>query len=551
MMGMMRWMTIWICRVARDVGFLAVGSKGHLDTEGYAEVVFPSLSDAIRRKGTSILCGSQSIYHRHQRSSSFSNKRRIASRSSQGLLPLLTNIGGRGSSIGTGHSDDELSTNFGELDLEALCRLDGRRWSSCRSQDGLDIVALNGDGEEEGTPENIQSLTKKYKPLFFDEVIGQNIVVQSLINAISKGRIAPVYLFQGPRGTGKTSTARIFASALNCRSTEETKPCGYCTECADFNSGQTRYLWEVDATNKKGIDKVRNLLKKVSQWPPTGSSRYKIFLIDECHLLPSKMWLAFFKFLEEPPQRVVFIFITTDPDNVPRTVQSRCQKYLFSKIKDGDIVARLRKISTKENLDAELDALDLIALNAEGSLRDAETMLGQLSLLGKRITTSLVNELVGLVPDEKLLELLELSMSSETAQTVKRARDLMDSGFDPMVLMSQLASLIMDIIAGTYNVVDIKYSHSFFGGQSLTEAELERLKHALKLLSEAEKQLRVSSDRSTWFTATLLQLGSVPSPDLTQSSSSRRQSSGTTEEDPSSASELRFTSRIRCSLFTS
>ncbi|KAJ9141440.1 hypothetical protein P3X46_031978 [Hevea brasiliensis] len=497
----------------------------------------PSLSDTIRRKGTSILCGRQSMYHRRRHSSSVSNKRRIAPRSAQGLLPLLTNSDGRGgSSIGTGHSDDELSTNFGELDLEALSRLDGRRWSSCRSQDGLEIVALNGDGEEEGTPENIRSLSQKYKPLFFGEVIGQSIVVQSLINAISRGRIAPVYLFQGPRGTGKTSTARIFASALNCRSAGQTKPCRYCMECADFISGKTRDLWEVDGTNKKGIDKVRNLLKKVSQWPPTGSSRYKVFLIDECHLLPSKMWLAFLKFLEEPPQRVVFIFITTDPDNVPRTVQSRCQKYLFNKIKDGDIVARLRKISTEENLDVELDALDLIALNADGSLRDAETMLDQLSLLGKRITTSLVNELVGVVPDEKLLELLELSMSSDTAETVKRARDLMDSGVDPIVLMSQMASLIMDIIAGTYNVADAKYSNSFFGGRSLTEAELERLKHALKLLSEAEKQLRVSSDRSTWFTATLLQLGSVPSPDLTLSNSSRRQSSRTTEEDPSSAS---------------
>ncbi|KAF9690334.1 hypothetical protein SADUNF_Sadunf01G0184700 [Salix dunnii] len=499
----------------------------------------PSLSDTLRRKGSSMLCGSQSLYHRRRRSWSISNKRRIGSRTGHVLLPLLTNSGDGigGSSIGTGLSDDELSTNYGELDLEALSRLDGRRWSSCRSQDGLEIVALNGDGEEEGSPENMRSLSQKYKPVFFSELIGQNIVVQSLANAISRGRIAPVYLFQGPRGIGKTSAARIFASALNCTSAEEIKPCGYCRECSDFISGNTRDLWEVDGTDKKGIDKVRYLLKKISHRPPLGSSHYKIFLIDECHLLPSKMWLAFLKFLEEPPQRVVFIFVTTDPDNVPRTVQSRCQKYLFNKIKDGDIVARLRKISKEENLDVELGALDLIALNADGSLRDAETMLDQLSLLGKKITTSLVNELVGVVSDEKLLELLELAMSSDTAETVKRARDLMDSGVDPLVLMSQMASLIMDLIAGTYNVVDAKHGDSLFGTQNLTEAELERLKHALRLLSEAEKQLRISSDRSTWFTATLLQLGSTTSMDLTQSSSSRRQSSRTTEEDPSSASK--------------
>ncbi|KAI4296131.1 hypothetical protein L6164_036115 [Bauhinia variegata] len=499
----------------------------------------PSLSDAIRRKGSSILCGSQTIYPRHRRSLSTSNKRRISSRSTQGVLPLLTSSGDfrGGSSLGTGRSDDELSTNFGELDLEGLSRLDGRRWSSsCRSQEGLDIVALNGEGDEESTPDNTRTFSQKYKPKFFSDLIGQNIVVQTLVSAVSRGRIAPVYLFQGPRGTGKTSTARIFAAALNCLAPYDSKPCGYCRECTDFVSNKSRHLLEVDGTNKKGMDSVRYILKKLSVGSSSAYSQYMFLVIDECHLLPSKTWLAFLKFLEEPPQRVVFIFITTDPDNVPRTIQSQCQKYLFNKIKDGDIVARLRKISTEENLDVETDTLNLIAMNADGSLRDAETMLEQMSLLGERITTSLVNELIGVVSDEKLLELLELAMSSDTAETVKRARELMDSGVDPIVLMSQLASLIMDIIAGSYTVIDANPGDSFFGGRSLNESELERLKQALKLLSEAEKQLRSSSERSTWFTATLLQLGSMPSPDLTPSDSSRKQGSKTTEEDPSSAS---------------
>lgn len=516
----------------------------------------PSFSDTLRRKGSSILCATQSIYSRHHRRSSFSalqpHKRRMSSRNARGargggggVVPLLTSTSSGdvrhcSSSIGIGRSrtdDDELSTNFGELDLEGLSRLDGRRWSSsCRSQEGLEIVPLNED-EEGSSSENSRSFSHKYKPLFFGELIGQTIVVHSLVNAVSRGRIAPVYLFQGPRGTGKTSTARIFAAALNCVASDEGKPCGYCGECADFVSGKSCDLVEVDGTNKKGIDKARYMLKRLAAGSSSvASSRYTVFVIDECHLLTSKTWLGFLKFLEAPPQRVVFIFITSDLDNVPRTIQSRCQKYLFNKIKDGDIVTRLRKISTQENLDVETDALDLIALNADGSLRDAETMLEQLSLLGKRITTSLVNELVGVVSDEKLLELLELAMSSDTAETVKRSRELMDSGVDPMVLMSQLAGLIMDIIAGSYAVVDTKPDGSFFGGRSLNETELERLKNALKLLSEAEKQLRTSSERSTWFTATLLQLGSVPSSDVTQSSSSRRQSCKTTEDDPSSAS---------------
>ncbi|XP_057505590.1 protein STICHEL-like [Actinidia eriantha] len=272
------------------------------------------------------------------------------------------------------------------IDRSRLVALSTRKLSLPANQDGQELQGKvpkillfveTGEGEEEGsTPENIGSLSQKYRPMFFEELIGQNIVVQSLMSAISRERIAPVYLFQGPRGTGKTSTARIFAAALNCLATEETKPCGVCKECADFISGKVRDLREVDSSSKKGIDTVWHILKKKSRW--------------------------------------------------------------------------LRKISSVENLDVESDALDLIALSADGSLRDAETMLDQLSLLGKRIKTSLVNELVGVVSDEKLLELLELTMPSETTETVKKSQRVDGLGVDLMVVMSQLATLIMDIIARTY-----------------------------------------------------------------------------------------------------
>ncbi|KAL9306128.1 Protein STICHEL-like 1 [Arabidopsis thaliana] len=490
----------------------------------------PSFSDTLRRKGSSILCGSQSVYRRHRHSSGRFNKQKLALRSAKGVLPLLKYGGDSrgGSSIGIGYSDDDLSTDFGEIDLEAQSRLDGRRWSSCcKSQDG------EREEEEEGgsTPESIQSLSQKYKPMFFDELIGQSIVVQSLVNAVKKGRVAHVYLFQGPRGTGKTSTARILSAALNCDVvTEEMKPCGYCKECSDYMLGKSRDLLELDAGKKNGAEKVRYLLKKLLTLAPQSSQRYKVFVIDECHLLPSRTWLSLLKFLENPLQKFVFVCITTDLDNVPRTIQSRCQKYIFNKVRDGDIVVRLRKIASDENLDVESQALDLIALNADGSLRDAETMLEQLSLMGKRITVDLVNELVGVVSDDKLLELLELALSSDTAETVKKARELLDLGADPILMMSQLASLIMDIIAGAYKALDEKYSEAFLDRRNLTEADLERLKHAMKLLSEAEKQLRVSTDRSTWFIATLLQLGSMPSPGTTHTGSSRRQSSRATEE---------------------
>ncbi|KAK3039440.1 hypothetical protein RJ639_029239 [Escallonia herrerae] len=156
-----------------------------------------------------------------------------------GLIPLLTSSGDGqgGSSFATGQSDDELSTNYGGLDLEALSRLDGRRWSSsCRSQEGLELVAVNRDGEEESMTESIRSLSQKYRPVFFEELIGQNIVVQSLMNAILRGRVASLYLFQGPRRTGKTSTARVLAAALNCLASNKTKPCGV---IKDANANET------------------------------------------------------------------------------------------------------------------------------------------------------------------------------------------------------------------------------------------------------------------------------------------------------------------------
>ncbi|XP_010496095.1 PREDICTED: protein STICHEL-like 1 [Camelina sativa] len=494
----------------------------------------PSFSDTLRKTGTSMLCGSQSVYRRHRHSSGRYDKQKLALRSAKGVLPLLKYGGNSrgGSSIGFGYSDDDLSTDFGELDLEAQSRLDGRRWStSCRSQDE------GGEEEEGSTSGSIQSLSHKYKPMFFDELIGQGLVVQSLMNAVKKGSIAHVYLFQGSRGTGKTSTARILSAALNCDlATQDMKPCGYCKECSDYMLEKSRDLLELDAGKKNGAKKVTYLLKKLLTLAPQSSPRFKVFVIDECHLLPSKTWLSLLKFLENPLQKVVFICVTTDLDNVPRTIQSRCQSYLFNKVRDGDIVVRLRKIASDENLDVESQALDLIALNADGSLRDAETMLDQLSLMGKRITVDVVNELVGVVSDDNLLELLELALSSDTAETVKKARELLDVGADPILMMSQLASLIMDIIAGAYKALDEKYSEAFLDGRNLTEADMERLKHALKLLSEAEKQLRVSTDRSTWFIATLLQLGSMPSPGTTHTGSSRRQSTRGTEDPPSSIS---------------
>lgn len=465
----------------------------------------PSFSDSVRRKVTNMVSRNQTTLQKESPLSNYNYKRsiRLLNCTREGL-PLLTDTGEDGASSEEGTSDGR-STNIGELDMEATYKLERRMKSRHRSQEQMELALTPGSRELAIYEDRHRSLSQKYRPRSFDELVGQNMVVQTLVNAILRGKIAPVYLFQGSRGTGKTSTARIFAAALNCLSPENLRPCGFCRECIDFGSGRSVDVKEVDATNSNGIEKVKALLKNVALAP--SFSRFKVFIIDECHMLTSETWTALLKSLEEPPRHVVFIFITTDSDKMPRTAVSRCQKYLFPKIKDAEIVSRLQKLAIQENLEVESDALDVIAAKSDGSLRDAETMLDQLSLLGQRITLSMLHELIGVVSDDKLLDLLELALSSDTARTVKRTRELMDSGIEPMTLMSQLATLIMDILAGSYKLADAKHKGTFFRRHALTEEELERLRRALKILSEAEKQLRVSNDQTTWLIAALLQFG--------------------------------------------
>ncbi|XP_059304056.1 protein STICHEL-like 2 [Lycium ferocissimum] len=363
----------------------------------------------------------------------------------------------------------------------------------------------NGVASHSESPRN---LSQKFRPKSFTEMVGQNVVSRSLLNAISIGRINPFYLFHGPRGTGKTCASRIFAAALNCLSPDAEKPCGLCRDCVLYFSGRSKDVREVDSLKINKMERVRLIIKNAVA--PPVSSKFKIFIIDECHLLREETWTSILNHLEELSRHVIFIMITPDLDKLPRSAVSRSQKYHFSKIKELDISTRLREICEDEGLDFNQDALDFIACKSNGSLRDGEIMLEQLSLLGKRITMPLVYELIGAVSDDELLELLHLALSSDTSNTVKRARELMRSRIDPMQLVSQLANLIMDILAGKCQTSACEVKDRLFSGH-ISEAEKQQLSHALKVLSETEKQLRVSKNQTTWLTAALLQLSSVSS----------------------------------------
>ncbi|KAJ6672305.1 REPLICATION FACTOR C / DNA polymerase III GAMMA-TAU SUBUNIT [Salix viminalis] len=348
------------------------------------------------------------------------------------------------------------------------------------------------------TNETPRSLSQKFRPKSFDELVGQNVVVRSLLGAISKGRITSLYLFHGPRGTGKTSASRIFAAALNCLS-REYKPCGVCRECAAFFSGRSRDVKEVDSMRINRAKRIGSLIKNASM--PPFSSRFKVFIVDECHLLNEETWGTVLNSLENLSQNVVFVMVTPELDMLPRSAVTRCQKYHFTKIKDADIAGRLRNICVEEDLDVDQVALDFIAAKSSGSLRDAEIMLDQLSLLGRRITLSLAHELIGVVSDDELFDLLDLALSSDTSSTVIRARELMGSRIDPMRLVSQLANLIMDVLAGKCqdNSSEVRRK---FSRKHASEGDLSSLEASPMDVNDSKSSMRNGHDRDGDFSST-------------------------------------------------
>uniref|UniRef100_A0ACD5VTH9 Uncharacterized protein n=1 Tax=Avena sativa TaxID=4498 RepID=A0ACD5VTH9_AVESA len=348
-----------------------------------------------------------------------------------------------------------------------------------------------------------RSLTQKFAPRTFKDVVGQSLVVQALSNAVLRRKVGLVYVFYGPHGTGKTSCARVFAKALNCHSAEHPRPCDSCASCIAHNVGKSRSVMEIGPVGNIDMDGIVDVLDNVMLSP--APSHYRVFIFDDCDTLPADTWSIISKVIDRAPRRVVFILVGPDLD-LPHIILSRCQKFFFPKLKECDIVNTLQWISTSESLDVDRDAMRLIASRSDGSLRDAEMTLDQLSLLGQRISLSLVQELVGLVSDDKLVDLLDLALSADTVNTVKTLRDMTETGVEPLALMSQLATIITDILAGSYIFARERLRRKFFKRPTLSKNDMEKLRQALKTLSEAEKQLRVSNDKATWLTAALLQL---------------------------------------------
>jgi DNA polymerase-3 subunit gamma/tau len=292
-----------------------------------------------------------------------------------------------------------------------------------------------------------QVLARKYRPQHFSEVIGQEHVTRTLKNAIQQGRIGHGYIFSGHRGIGKTTVARILAMALNCRSAEKPvpEPCGICESCTEIRAGNSVDVIEIDAATNRGIDEIREL-RDAARYRP-ARDRYKIWILDEAHQITDAAFNALLKTLEEPPGHVVFMLATTQPEDIPQTIRSRCQHFSFRAVRFDDIVAQLRDIGEREKIKVEPEALGLLAEAGDGSMRDALSILDQaIACCGDTLTVDVVRQLVGTVPSAILETMMQAIEQSSSEQVLRLVDKLITDGQSPVHFAHQLVRFLRNMI---------------------------------------------------------------------------------------------------------
>jgi len=357
-----------------------------------------------------------------------------------------------------------------------------------------------------------QVISRKYRPQRFDEVIGQSHICLTLQNAIKSNRISHAYLFTGSRGIGKTSTARILAKSLNCQKPQGTDSCNECQNCIEITAGRSMDVLEIDGASNRGIDQIRDLRENV-KYPPSNSN-YRIFIIDEVHMLTKEAFNALLKTLEEPPSHVIFIFATTEPLKIPATIISRCQRYDFHRIPIREIVRHLGSIVKNEAVEVSDDILMLVAKKAEGGMRDAESLLDQLiAFSSQSVTIEEAKKILSLIDYEYYIDISNKILKNDTGSLLQIAGTVIDDGINLTEFFTGFSEHFRNLlIANTTGSVDMLDLPDNMKQRYVEEAQkwdVADLLRLIKLLTDAQAGLRTSINHRMHIEFTLLRMGAM------------------------------------------
>ncbi len=340
-----------------------------------------------------------------------------------------------------------------------------------------------------------QSLYRKWRSRTFSELIGQDHITETLTNALRAGRISHAYLFCGPRGTGKTSTARLLAKAVNCQDRQGAEPCNHCEMCLAIQDGRAMDLIEIDAASNRGIDEIRELRDKVGFAPSQG--KYKFYILDEVHMLTTEAFNALLKTLEEPPDHAIFVLVTTESHKIPATIISRCQRFDFRRVALRDLVSKLERICREEALEIEPAALELIARSATGSFRDAESLLDQLAAYrNERITLDYVQKLLGLIPSESVGRAVEALVRRDLSAGLALINQVADEGADLRQFNREMVAYLHGMLlikAGNPGLLNVTAESLETMTVQTKSCSLGDLTRSLRLFGQADQALRNSS----------------------------------------------------------
>ena len=363
---------------------------------------------------------------------------------------------------------------------------------------------------------NYTPLYRKYRPQTLDTLVGQEHIKKTLASAIELGKISHAYLFTGPRGTGKTSTARILAKSLNCKNGPTVHPCGECESCKDITNSIPIDVIEIDAASNRKVEDARDILEKIQYIPVNG--KYKIYIIDEVHMLTKEAFNTLLKTLEEPPENVIFILATTEVHKVLDTIKSRCQRFDFRRITTDDIVKHLRWISNKEKIKITDDALFAIAKNSAGGMRDSISLLDQLSILGfsKEITIDDVNSILGRISFDVLYKLSNAIITSSSASAIEILNEVYNSGNEPLQIMTNLNEYFKNLLVAKTCSEDLLPELTSLNETQIKELlvqtkalETQQIVFLIERISYYIKEIKLSVNQHLWLEVGIIDLSNM------------------------------------------